>query len=97
MSSAIPFAFVLSVMIGVSGCGCPISSRAVQSSSHLRAFAYSAPILASAADAMMFGAEEEVSPCPASCSWCTQVRGTTMNVEYHAAGMWGVPVDKLWH
>eukprot|EP00957_Ditylum_brightwellii_P197608 15054602-Ditylum_brightwellii.AAC.1 len=40
--------------MGVSGCGCPISSRAVQSSSPFHAFAYSAPILASAAEAMTF-------------------------------------------
>eukprot|EP00957_Ditylum_brightwellii_P117979 8998489-Ditylum_brightwellii.AAC.1 len=52
MSLTIPFAVVLSVMIGVSGCRCPISSRAVQSSSTSHEFAYSAPLLASAADAM---------------------------------------------
>eukprot|EP00957_Ditylum_brightwellii_P153586 11689114-Ditylum_brightwellii.AAC.1 len=54
MLLTIPFAVVLSVMIGVNGCGCFISSRAVQSSSPFSAFAYSAPILDSAAKAMTF-------------------------------------------
>eukprot|EP00957_Ditylum_brightwellii_P088901 6769598-Ditylum_brightwellii.AAC.1 len=38
--------------MGVSSCGCPISSRAVRSSSPFRAFVYNAPTSASAADAM---------------------------------------------
>eukprot|EP00957_Ditylum_brightwellii_P043708 3313785-Ditylum_brightwellii.AAC.1 len=39
-------------MMGVGGCGCPISARAVLSSSPFRAFVYNAPTSASAADAM---------------------------------------------
>eukprot|EP00957_Ditylum_brightwellii_P175821 13387798-Ditylum_brightwellii.AAC.1 len=38
--------------MGVGGCGCPISSRAVRSSSPFHAFVHNAPILASAANAM---------------------------------------------
>eukprot|EP00957_Ditylum_brightwellii_P208270 15356587-Ditylum_brightwellii.AAC.1 len=38
--------------MGVGGCRCPISSRAVHSSSPFRAFVYSVPTSASAADAM---------------------------------------------
>eukprot|EP00957_Ditylum_brightwellii_P006164 466210-Ditylum_brightwellii.AAC.2 len=54
MLFTIPVAVVSSVMMGVNGCGCPISSRAVQNSSPFHAFAYITPILASAAKAMMF-------------------------------------------
>ena len=47
-----PRAVVLSVCIGVLGCGCPISMRAILAGMASRAFMNNAPISASAADDM---------------------------------------------
>ena len=45
-----PLAVLLSVLIGVGGCGCPSSAHVTRSGSSSRAFMYSAAISASAAD-----------------------------------------------
>ena len=45
-----PHAVVLSVCIGVAGCGCPNSSHVTRNGANSCAFMYSAPISASAAD-----------------------------------------------
>ena len=45
-------AIVLSVCIGIFGCGCPISIRAILAGMASRAFMNNAPISASAADDM---------------------------------------------
>ena len=45
-----PLAVLLSVYIGVAGCGCPNSSHVTLSGNNCLAFIYKAPISASAAD-----------------------------------------------
>ena len=47
-----PHAVVLSVRMGVAGCGCPSSSHVTLNGANSCALMYSAPISASAADAI---------------------------------------------
>ena len=62
---AIPFAVVLSVCIGVGGCGCPISSSRLRCGTACFAFMNKPAISASAADdSTAFMTEETLSTAP---------------------------------